>query len=260
MEPIRIAYQSYTNEKQAGSYWKHLKKHINEIVDDGTIVDILGISPPDSHAHSLSEFRCAREMISNAITADKDGYDGFAIGHFQDAGLYEARASVEMPVHSLGEASMLYACQLGQKIGIVTINPKYISWFHHQIGKYGLRERITGVHAMEFEPGSILSAFDRKNGLEETLELFEQQSLTLVEQGVDVIIPGGGIPMLLFSKAFNHNVATAPVINGIPILVKMTEMAIKLKRLTGLTVSRTSDFSKPSPELIEEFLANPKGL
>ena len=50
------------------------------------------------------------------------------------------------------------------------------------------------------------------------------------------------------------------VINGIPILVKMTEMAIKLKRLTGLTVSRTSDFSKPSPELIEEFLANPKGL
>ena len=165
-----------------------------------------------------------------------------------------------MPVHSLGEASMLYACQLGQKIGIVTINPKYISWFHHQIGKYGLRERITGVHAMEFEPGSILSAFDRKNGLKETLKLFEQQSLPLVEQGVDVIIPGGGIPMLLFSGAFNHNVAKAPVINGIPILVKMTEMAIKLKRLTGLTVSRTNDFAKPSLELIEEFLANPKGL
>ena len=68
------------------------------------------------------------------------------------------------------------------------------------------------------------------------------------------------MPLLLFSKAFNHNVAMAPVINGIPILVKMTEMAIKLKRLTGLTVSRTSDFSKPSPELIEEFLANPKSL
>ena len=107
MKPIRIAYQSYTNEKQAGSYWKHLKKHINEIVDNGTVVDILGISPPDSYAHSLSEFRCAREMISNAISSDRDGYDGFAIGHFQDAGLYEARASVEIPVHSLGEASML---------------------------------------------------------------------------------------------------------------------------------------------------------
>ncbi len=260
MEPIRIAYQSYTSEEQAGSYWKHLREHLYKIVDEGTTVDIKGIFPPDAYAHSLSEFRCAREMISNAILADREGYDGFAIGHYQDAGLYEARASVEMPVHSLGEASMLYACQLGQKIGIVTINPKYISWFHHQIGKYGLRERVTGVHAMDFEPGSILAAFDKDGGLEEIMELFSEQAEPLVSQGVDVLIPGGGIPMLLFSGAFNHNVNGAPVINGIPILVKMTEMAVKLKRLTGLTVSRTNDFAKPSEELIEEFMTNPKGL
>jgi len=260
MEPIRIAYQSYTSKKQAGSYWKHLQKHLDSIVDEGTTVDIIGISPPDAFAHSLSEFRCAREMIVNAITADQEGYDGFAIGHFQDAGLYEARASVEIPVHALGEASMLYACQLGQKIGIVTINPKYISWFHHQIGKYGLRERVTGVHAMTFEPGSILAAFDQDRGLEKVMALFKEQAQPLVEDGVDVLIPGGGIPMLLFSGAFNHNVNGAPVINGIPILIKMTEMAVKLKRLTGLTVSRTNDFAKPAEELIEEFLKNPKGL
>ena len=260
MESIRIAYQSYTSKDQAGSYWKHLQEHVNKIVDDGTTVDIKGISPPDAYAHSLSEFRCAREMISNAIMADREKYDGFAIGHFQDAGLYEARASVEIPVHSLGETSMLYACQLGQKIGIVTINPKYISWFHHQIGKYGLRERVTGVHAMDFEPGSILTAFDKDGGLEEVMKLFSEQAEPLVSQGVDVLIPGGGIPMLLFSGAFNHNVNGAPVINGIPILVKMTEMAVKLKRLTGLTVSRTNDFAKPPEELIEEFMTNPKGL
>ena len=53
---------------------------------------------------------------------------------------------------------MLYACQLGQQIGIVTINPRYKSWFQHQIGKYGLGERVTGVHAMRFQPGSILAA------------------------------------------------------------------------------------------------------
>ena len=260
MDPIRIAYQSYTNMEQAGSYWKFLQEHLNEMVDEGTTVEIKGINPPDAYAHSLSEFRCAREMITNAIMADRNGYDGFAIGHFQDAGLYEARASVDIPVHSLGEASMLYACQLGQKIGIVTINPKYISWFHHQIGKYGLRERITGVHAMSFEPGSILAAFDKHNGLAEVMELFNKQAQPLVSQGIDVLIPGGGIPMLLFSGAHNHHINGAPVINGIPILIKMTEMAIKLKRLTGLTVSRTSDFAKPEDSLIEEFLANPKGL
>ena len=32
--------------------------------------------------------------------AEKDGYDGFAVGHFQEPGLYEARASVDIPVHA----------------------------------------------------------------------------------------------------------------------------------------------------------------
>ena len=49
---------------------------------------------------------------------------------------------------------------LGQRTGIVTINPRYISWHHHQIRKYGLEHRITGVHAMTFEPGEILKAYE----------------------------------------------------------------------------------------------------
>ena len=73
-------------------------------------------------------------------------------------------------------------------------------------------------------------------------------------------IPGGGIPMLLFSKIFNHAIASAPVINGIPITVKMAEMAISLKRQTGQGVSRASDYAKAPEHIIEEFLAHPKGL
>ena len=260
MDPIRIAYQSYTDQDQAGTYWDHLQKHLDDIVDEGTVVDIIGITPGDAYAHSLEEWRTGREMICNAIQAEKDGYDGFAVGHFQEPGLYEARASVDIPVHGLGEASMLYACQLGQKVGIVTINPRYIPWFHHQIGKYGLRERVTGVHAMEFQPGAILAAFDTDGGEEEVAKLFEMQAKPLVAKGVDVLIPGGGIPMLLFSRLFNHNVEGAPVMNGIPVLVKMTEMSVKLRRLTGLNVSRTSDFALPPQEIIDQFISNPRDL
>jgi hypothetical protein len=50
------------------------------------------------------------------------------------------------------------------------------------------------------------------------------------------------------------------VIDGIPIVVKMAELAVKLKRLNGLGASRVSDFVKPPPEIIEEFLTHPKGL
>jgi len=196
----------------------------------------------------------------NAVQAEREGYDAFVVGHFQDAGLYEARSVVDIPVLGLGESSMLHACQLGQRSGIVTINPRYISWFHHQISKYGLGERVTGVHAMRFQPGQIMQAFGSDERLSIVKNVFEEQAKPLVDAGVDVLIPGGGIPMLLFSQLHQHNIDGAPVINGIPIVVKMAEMAVKLKATTGLSTSRVSDFVKPPPEVIEEFLTNPKGL
>lgn len=257
---MKIWYQSYVDYENGATYWDELRKHLDAVAAPGTAIDIKGITPFDSYAHAIVEFRCAREVICNAVRAEREGYDAFIIGHFQDAGLYEARAVVDIPVLAMGEASMLYACQLGQRSGIVTINRRYIPWFHHQIGKYGLRERVAGVHAIDFEPGQILAAFGSDERLETVRSLFEEQARPLVRQGVDVLIPGGGIPMLLFSQLQAHRIDGAPVINGIPIVVKLAETAVNLRRLTGLGVSRTSDYFKPPADIIEEFMAHPKGL
>jgi Asp/Glu/hydantoin racemase len=258
MKPIRIWYQSYVDYENGKIYWDRLRKHLDEIVDPGTTVDVKGITPHDSYAHAIVEFRCAREVICNAVRAEREGYDAFVIGHFQDAGLYEARSVVDIPVLALGEASMLHGCQLGQRSGIITINPRYIPWFHHQITKYGLERRVTGTHAMTFEPGQILKAYESEALAAEVAELFAEQARPMVAKGVDVLIPGGGIPMLLFSALRDHAIDGAPVINGIPIVVKMAELAVKLRRLTGLGVSRAAEFVKPPPEIIEEFMTHPK--
>lgn len=260
MEPIRIWYQSYVDYEHGRTYWDALRPHLAEIVDPGTAVEVHGITPHDSYAHPIVEFRCAREVICNAVRAEREGYDAFVIGHFQDAGLHEARSVVDIPVVALGEATMLHACQLGQRAGIVTINPRYVTWFHAQIARYGLRERITGVHAMTFEPGQILAAYDGAERAGEVARLFAAQARPLVAQGVEVLIPGGGIPMLLFSRERDHRVDGAPVLNGIPVAVKTAETMVRLRRLTGQGVSRVGAFVKPPPEIVEEFMAHPKGL
>jgi len=113
---------------------------------------------------------------------------------------------------------------------------------------------------MTFEPGQILQAYESEALAADVVELFAEQARPLVAAGCDVLIPGGGIPMLLFAAIKGHAVDAAPVINGIPIVVKMAELAVKLKRLTGLGVSRVSDYVKAPPEIIEEFLTNAKGL
>ncbi len=113
---------------------------------------------------------------------------------------------------------------------------------------------------MSFEPGQILKAYEGQMLADEVEHLFAEQARPLVNAGVDVLIPGGGIPMLLFSALQGHAVDGAPVINGIPIVVKQAEMQVKLRRLTGLGASRVSDFIKPPPEIIAEFMTHPKGL
>ena len=150
--------------------------------------------------------------------------------------------------------------KMGQHLGFVTINPRFIPGFHHQIGKYGLRERVTGVHSMTFEPGQILEAYSDDERAAEVKRLFEEQARPLVTAGTDVLIPGGGIPMLLFSKFRDHFVDGTPVINGIPIVVKMAEMMVSLRGLTGQFISRTSDYVKAPDEIIQEFISHPKGL
>ena len=257
---MKIWYQSFVDYENGAAYWDALREHLDHIREPDTTVDITGITPFDSYAHPIVEWRCAREMICNAVEAERQGYDAFIVGHFQDAGLYEVRSVVDIPVISLGEVSMLYSCQLGQRSGLITINKRFIPWHHHQITKYGLKERVTGVHALNFEPGQILGAIGSADRLAEVAALFEEQALPLVEDGVDVLIPAGGIPMLLFSRIKDHRVGAAPVINGIPIAVKMAEMAVRLRALTGLGVSRVSDYVKPPDTVIEEFMTHPKGL
>ncbi len=257
---MKIWYQSYVDYENGADYWNVLKPYLEACAAGDSVIDIHGITPFDSYAHPLVEFRCAREMICNAVRAEREGYDAFVVGHFQDAGLYEARSVVDIPVIGLGEATMLWCCQMGQRLGIVTINKRFIPWFNHQIGKYGLRDRVTGVHAMSFEPGQILGAYGDAEKTAEVKQLFEDQGAPLIDGGTDVLIPGGGIPMLLFSQFYDHRIGGAPVVNGIPIAVKFAEMAVSLKQLTGQSVSRIGDFSKAPPEIIEEFLTHPKGL
>ena len=259
-EAMKIWYQSYVDYENGKTYWDKLGAYLETIVDPGTQVDIKGITPHDAYAHALEEFRCAREVICNAVRAEREGYDAFLIGHFQDAGLYEARAVVDIPVVSLGEASMLYSCQLGQQIGLVTLNTRFIPYHRHQVVKYRLENRVTGIHAMDFEPGQILAAFDDEGRYDRALAQFAEQARPLVAAGVDVLLPAGGIPMLLFSQEHQHAIDGAPVINGIAIAVKMAELAIKLRRHTGLAVSRVSDFAKPPEEVIEKFMTHPRGL
>lgn len=250
---MRILWQGFTSDRLHGAYTSRLVDYLNEIADEGTTFDFAGIEPPDRHLNRLTELRCAVDALRSAV-ARKDDYDAIVLGHFQDAGLWELRSALELPVLGLGESSMLHACTLGFRIGLITIHPTFISWHEEQVRRYGLQQRIVGVRAIETSPALFMEAFENPDTAAEVRRQFEEQARPLVDAGVEVLIPAGGLPALLFGRDGEYTIDGAVVVNAAAVVAKSAEAAVKLRRQTGLAPSRRSTFRQPPPEALAELL------
>ena len=255
--PARIWYQSFVDPQDQRPYIQRLQEHLARYAAPHVRFEVHGVSPPDRYLSPLSEFRCAGQAVRNAIQAQQQGYDAFVIGHFQEPGLVECRSALDIPVIGLGEATMLYACTLGRTFGLVTINPVFLPWHRDQITRLGLGQRAAGVRAIDTQVATFMAAFEDESVYQQVKEDFCRQVLPLIEAGAEVIIPAGGLPMLLLARENNFTIHGAVVLNGIAVLAAMAEVALKVFRLTGAAVSRQGTFAKAPPEAVQEFLASP---
>lgn len=101
------------------------------------------------------------------------------------------------------------------------------------------------------------TAFEDEVAYEGVRKQFLKQAETLVEMGVEVIIPAGGLPMLLFSNEKDLAIGGGTVLNGITVATKAAKIAVKLHRIDGTSASRRSWFFKASPKAVQEFLQSP---
>ena len=211
--------------------------------------------PPDHFFHPLTEFRCAAQTIRNALEAERAGYDAFVIGHFQEPGLLEIRGAIDIPVIGLGEANLLAALSMGRRLGLVTIDPLFIDWHERQIRACGPEQRVAGVRAIHEDLAGFMSAFADEASYAKVRAEFVAQVRPLVAAGAEVIIPAGGLPMLLFARECPFVIDGALVLNGIIVAAKAAEMALALHRPTGSVVSRRGTSAKASSECLEEYLS-----
>jgi len=256
MKTCRIWAQGATDQVAFRNYLAELLPHMQACTDPGVALDFKTMTPSVTTVHALSEFRVARAVVRGAIAAEREGYDAFFMNHFQDVGLYDARAAVKIPVLGLGEASLLHACTMGRKLGLIAINPVFIPTHHEQILRYGLQQRIVGIRAMKAAISDYMEAFVSPAKKSELQAMFEGEARRLIDNGADVIVPTGGIPMMLFGKEADANVDGAPIVNGVTVVIKAAEMAVKLKRLGVAVASRIpqSGFALPSAQTLDEFL------
>jgi allantoin racemase len=146
----------------------------------------------------------------------------------------------------MGETTLFHACTLGRKLGLVTINPAFIPWHEDQVMRYGLQQRVVGVRAVNATVKDFIDGFASPEGFNKLKPLWEKECRALLDAGADVIVPAGGLPMMLFSGEIDG----APIVNGITVIAKTAEMWVKMKA----SVSRRSNFVKPPEKALREFL------
>lgn len=252
---MRILYQSFIDPELHAPYFARLRGHLEEIAGPEVAYDVVGIRPPDQALHRITEFRCAARAIDNAVRAGEEDFDAVLFGHFQDSGLWEARAASALPVVGMGEASMLYALQLGRTFGLVTIDPVFEPIHREQAERYGVAARLAGVTTMSTPVADLVAAFDSDAAYARVRETFERAAAPLLAAGTEVIIPAGGLFGLLSAGERDFKVGEAVVLNPIAVSCRMAEAAADLRRRSGLSTSRMSTFREPPPQALAEFRA-----
>jgi allantoin racemase len=227
---------------------------LDEVAGPGIRFEVRGLDPPDRHFHPLTELRCAAQVIRNAIEAERVGYDAFVIGHFQEPALLEIRGALDIPVIGLGEANLLAALSMGGRVGLVTIDPAFITWHERQVMAHGFDQRVVGVRAIRADLSGFMRAFTDDTSYFQIREEFVAQVRPLVADGAEVIIPAGGLPMLLFGRERPFLIDEALVLNGVAVVAKAAEMALALRRVTGSVVSRRGTYAKASEACIDEYM------
>jgi len=160
--------------------------------------------------------------------------DGFIIACFDDTGLDAARCLTAAPVIGIGEAAYHMASMIANKFGVVTTLSRSVPALEHNLMRYGLAARCSGVRAsdipvLELEAGNS-DAMARINT--------EVSQAIAVDKAEAIVLGCAGMSDLQAQLAREHQV---PVLEGISCAVRLIESMIAL----GLENSKTGGYAWP---------------
>jgi len=115
-----------------------------------------------------------------------------------------------------------------------------------------MRGKLAGIEVMATSPIELRKAF-RDTRRKEVIATFTAAAEKLLAQGAEVIIPAGGEVSLFVIGAGLHEIGRAPLVTGIFELIKMGEMAVKLRTLTGRFTSKRFSYAPPTGEFLQKI-------
>jgi len=255
---VRLFYQSLGASRRgaAGPYAQKLAAILQSAAAPATTVEVHGLGPGKAIAdqYRYLEFRDTGEIIDNGLKAEREGYDAFLIGNIFEPGLHALRELVNIPVLGLCKSSVHLACLMGASFSVVNVNPKFARRVTENVTSYGLASRLVSIDQMAVErAGQFDLAFEDEAARNAVIERFRAAARQGLEKGAECVIPAGGIVMTILADAGIHEVDSAPVVNGLIALVKIGELAVNMRALTGQFTSKRLTYAPPTGRLLADI-------
>ena len=154
------------------------------------------------------------------------GADAFVVACFDDTGLDAARCATSAPVIGIGEAGFHLASLVSGKFGVVTTLARSIPAISHNLVKYGLAARCSGVRSAEVPVLDLeLPHSDAR------FKISAEIRRALIEDGAEAVVLGcAGMADLASQLSGEHGI---PVLDGVSCAVKLAESLVGLRIRTS---------------------------
>ena len=255
---MKLWYQSMTRPDAWPAYNEALRTVLDAARDPGTEIEVHGIEKRGGvgDQYRYLEFIETQEILENVERATREGFDAFLIGNIADPGLRAAREITDLPVLGLCETSVHLANMTAANFAIVTGNHKHITTVQENILRYGLAAKLHSARPMQVHRlVDLNTGFADPNFGKGLIDEFMDLAKACADDGAECVIPAAGVLMVLLAvRNLNEVVPGVPVLNGVTSLVKMGEMAVKLKKLRGGSwTSRKSMYAQPPLGQLDEL-------
>jgi allantoin racemase len=253
MKKRRILWQSSQAVHKFPDYRDAILRHGEKILGPDFQLVVRGVDKGTTDVQFLSyDFLNNIQVFHSVVRAEKEGLDAVAIGCFLDPILDELREIIEIPVLSLGEVGMLTACMLGKRFSVITYVPQLKNKrFAELIHKYGLTERSVKIMSFDLPFVQLDKGFKDPSTI---IEKFTAASREAIAEGAEVLVPGCGCLNLILAENRVDRIDGAAIVDVTGALMKMTEMMIVLKEVSGTRVSRRGFNESPPREDIERVI------
>ena len=168
--------------------------------------------------------------------------DATIIACFDDTGLDAARCVSTAPVIGIGEAAFHFATFLAHKFGVVTTLARSVAPIEHNLVRYGLASRCTGVRAANV---AVLEL--EKPGSNARRKIEAEIGRAIGDDGAEAIVLGcAGMTDLARELA---QIAGVPVLDGVACAVVLAEGLARL----ALRTSKVNSYASP---LAKDFVGD----